>query len=129
MIYIGKLDKNKLGEYRDKLFTDEVILTEERLNSHILVEHFDEYNQLKNYIKEIVEEPDYILKDNRHYDTIILLKNISDINKYGRVVIKLILSCDKEHPKNSIITLMRLNERTWRQTLKNRGDIIFDKRI
>jgi len=127
LIYIGKLDKNKLGEYKNKLITDEVVLTEERLAKHILDKHFKEYIQLKDYIKEIIENPDYIVKDNRHYDTIILLKNIESICKYGRVVVKLILSRDEKHSKNSIITLMRLNERTWNQTLKNRGDIIFDK--
>ncbi len=25
--YIGKLDKNKLGKYKDKIITDEVVLT------------------------------------------------------------------------------------------------------
>lgn len=40
-------------------------------------------------------------------------------------MIKLALGQDEEHNKNSIITLMRLNERTWEQTIKNRGKIIW----
>ena len=35
------------------------------------------------------------------------LKEIDDIGKNGRVVIKLALGKDKEHNKNSIITLMK----------------------
>ena len=55
----------------------------------------------------------------------IYLKQVKNIEKNGRVVIKLALGQDKEHNKNSIITMMKLNNRTWKQTLKNRGKIIW----
>ncbi len=126
--YIGKLDKNKLGKYRDKIITDDVVLTNERLEEHILKYHKKEYEQLSQYIKDIIENPDIILDDNRNKDTIIMLKNISEIDKNGRVVIKIAVAEDNKHPKNSIITLMKLNDRTWKQTLKNRGNIIFEKK-
>ena len=48
-----------------------------------------------------------------------------NIGKNGRVVIKLALGQDEEHNKNSIITMMKLNKRTWNQTIKNRGKIIW----
>ncbi len=38
MQYIGKLDKSKLGEYANKIVTDEVILTDERIE-HIKEHH------------------------------------------------------------------------------------------
>lgn len=125
MQYITNLDRKKLGIYESKLITGEVILTDERLCEHILLFHEEEYKQLKPYIKSIIEEPDYIVEDNRHEDTMIYLKEIDDIGKNGRVVIKLALGKDKEHNKNSIITLMKLNKRTWNQTIKNRGNIIW----
>lgn len=125
MQYITNLDRKKLGIYESKLITEEVILTDERLYEHILLFHEEEYKQLKPYIKRIIEEPDYIVEDNRHEDTMIYLKEIDDIGKNGRVVIKLALGKDKEHNKNSIITLMKLNKRTWNQTIKNRGNIIW----
>ncbi len=127
MEYIGKLDIEKLGEYKNKIITQEVVLTEERLRNHILLFHQKEYEKLKPYLKEIIEEPDIILDDNRNKDTIILLKKIEQISKNGRVVIKIAVAEDNEHPKNSIITLMQLNDRTWKQTLKNRGDKIYKK--
>ena len=123
--YIANLDKNKLGIYGNKLISEEVILTEERLYEHILLFHEEGYKQLKPYIKSIIENPDYIVEDNRHEDTMIYLKQIDDISKNGRVVIKLALGKDEEHNKNSIITLMKLNKRTWNQTIKNRGKIIW----
>ncbi len=121
MQYITKLDRNKLGEYGKMLITEEVILTDERLYEHILLFHEDEYKQLRPYIKNIIENPDYIVEDNRHMDTMIYLKQVKEIEKNGRVVIKLALGQDKEHNKNSIITMMKLNKRTWKQTIKNRG--------
>ena len=128
MQYITNLDRKKLGIYKDKLITEEVILTDERLYEHILLFHREEYKQLRPYIKSIIENPDYIVEDNRHKDTMIYLKEIENIGKNGRVVIKLALGNDKEHGKNSIITLMKLNRRTWNQTIKNRGKIIWKSR-
>lgn len=127
MQYIANLDKKKLGIYGTKIITDKVVLTDERLYEHILLYHEKEYRQLRSYLKCIIERPDYILKDNRHEDTLIYLKKIENIDKSGRVVIKLALGKDKEHNKNSIITLMKLNKRTWNQTIRNRGKIIWKK--
>ena len=125
MQYIGNLDKHKLDKYKNKMITDEVILTKERLEGHILITHKDDYNQLSGYLKHIIEDPDIIIDDNRYENTIIVLKRIPKIKSYARVVIKVAVSEDIKHTKNSIITLMKLNDRTWKQTLKNRGDVIF----
>ena len=127
MQYITNLDKKKLGIYEKKIITEEVILTDERLYEHILLFHEEEYKQLRRYIKNIIEDPDYIVEDNRHEDTMIYLKQIEEISKNGRVVIKLALGKDEEHSKNSILTLMKLNKRTWKQTIRNRGKIIWKK--
>lgn len=127
MQYITNLDREKLGAYKNRLLTEEVILTDERLHGHILLFHEEEYKQLKPYIKSIIEDPDYIVEDNRHNDTMIYLKQIDNIAKNGRIVIKLALGQDEEHNKNSIITLMKLNKRTWNQTIRNRGKIVWKK--
>ena len=127
MQYITNLDRKKLGVYENKLITEEVILTDERLYEHILLYHGEEYKQLRPYIKTIIENPDYIVEDNRHEDTMIYLKQIDGIGKNGRVVIKLALGQDEEHNKNSIITLMKLNKRTWKQTIRNREKIIWKR--
>lgn len=125
MQYITNLDRKKLGVYENIIITEEVILTDERLYEHILLFHEEEYKQLRPYIKSIIEYPDYIIEDNRHENTMIYLKQINDIGKNGRVVVKLAIAKDEEHNKNSIITLMKLNKRTWQQTIKNRGKIIW----
>ena len=127
MQIIAHLDIDKLGKYKEKLITNEVVLTNERLHNHILLLHKKDYVQLKDYLQDIIENPDLIIEDNRHSDTMIYLKKIKNLGKHGRVVIKLALAQDNEHPKNSIITLMRLNDRTWKQTINNRGKFIWKK--
>ena len=76
MQIIAHIDIDKLGNYKDKLITDEVVLTDERLHNHILIVHKKDYEQLKDYLQEIIESPDFIIEDNRHINTMIYLKNI-----------------------------------------------------
>lgn len=66
MQIIKKLDKEKLGCYKDKIITDQVVLTDERLYQHILVCHGSDYRDLKPYIKDIIKYPDFIIVDNKH---------------------------------------------------------------
>ena len=65
-ITIAKLNKNILGKYKQKIITSDVILTEERLNNHILKYYKIEYLQISAYIKIIIEKPDLIIEDNSH---------------------------------------------------------------
>ncbi len=55
MQYIGRLDRNKLGIYKNKILTDEVILTEERIK-HIKERHprwlWELYRVYKRYNKK-----------------------------------------------------------------------------
>lgn len=125
MQFICKINKNILGKYKYKIISNDVILTQERLENHILLYHKKDYEQLAPYLKDIILNPDFIIDDNRHEDTLIFLKEINEISKYGRIVLKLALGKNNVYNKNSIITLMRLNKRTWNQTINNRGDIIF----
>ena len=125
--FVGKLNLKLIAKYKNKINTDEVILTHERLE-HIYSYHSKDYEELKDYIKSIIEEPDYIIEDTANKDTLILLKNIIDINKKARIVIKLATEIDnKLYTKNSIITLMRQRDKSYLQTLNNKGKIIFDK--
>jgi len=127
-INIGKINKQNIGEYKNKIITDDLILTYERLNKHILLYHEKEYCQLENYIKGVIQEPDLVLEDKDNKDTLIFLKHIEEINKKARVVVKLATNKqDKIYNKNSIITIMRQRDKSWKQTIKNKGKIIFIK--
>lgn len=79
MQYIGKLDSNKLGKYKDKIITTGIVLTDERLYKYILIEHNMDYKQPKDYSKDIIENPDIILEDNKNINTI---RELFEVDKF-----------------------------------------------
>ena len=117
--YIGKLDRNKLGEYKDKVITDDVILTNERLQ-HIKEHHPGDYEHYGKYIKNIIEDPDYILDDTKNIDTVLYMKNIIEEGKNIQLVIKLSTNINNENNKNSVLTLWKIKDKTFRQFVRNK---------
>ena len=59
MQYIGNLDKEKLGNYKNKIITEKVIMTNERIE-HIQKRHPGDYEKYINYVPDIIKDPDYI---------------------------------------------------------------------
>ena len=119
MQYIGKIDREKLGKYKEKLITTEVILTEERIK-HIKEHHPVDYEKYRMYIKEIIVDPEYILEDNKNTDTVLYMKNIKSNNKNVQTVIKLNTNQKQINKKNSILTLWKIKDSTYKQLLRNR---------
>lgn len=126
MRYIGKLDKNKLGEYGQKIVTFDVILTEERLK-HIQERHPGDYEKYGIYMEEIVSNPNYVLEDNKNTDTIIMLKRIQQEGKNIQLVIKLSTGVDKKRNKNSVLTLWRVRNSTYKQLIKHKKILYKDE--
>lgn len=124
MQYIGKLDRNKLGKYKDKIYTEHVILTSERIE-HIRKRHPGDYERCIQYIPDIIENPDYILEDNEHENTILILKNIKANNDNIQVVIKLQTIMDKINRNNSILTFWHIRDRNYKSTIRN-NKIIYE---
>ena len=60
MQYIGQLDKNKLGRYKDKIKTLDIIITNERIE-HINKRHPGDYEKYIIYLSNCIKNPDYIL--------------------------------------------------------------------
>ncbi len=53
MRYIGKIDKEKLGEYSDKIVTDNVIMTNERIEHTQKKRHPGDYEKYIEYVPDI----------------------------------------------------------------------------
>lgn len=64
MQYIGKIDRNKIGKYKNDVITEDVILTSERIE-HIKEHHPGDYEEYNKYISEIIHNSDYILNDKK----------------------------------------------------------------
>lgn len=62
MHYIGKIDIEIYKCVTEDIQTDEVIITDERI-LHIKDRHPNDFERYCGYMREIVEEPDYIHED------------------------------------------------------------------
>lgn len=114
---IIKIDIEKLGEYSKKLLSDEVILTEERIQ-HIKEHHPGDYEKYSKYISDVLCFPDYILEDNKNRETVLYMKTLEVCNKKLQIVVR--LNTSEIGKKNSILTLWKVKEKTYNQLLRNR---------
>lgn len=87
MQYIGKIDKEKYKLITEDITTEDVILTDKQVE-HIKERHPKDYEQYFKYISEIVENPDYIIRDTKP-NTGFLLKEFLDKNKRFQLILRL----------------------------------------
>lgn len=101
MHYIGKINKDKLGKYKNKIVVDSVVLTEER-KQHIYNNHSQDYEIIISNIDRVVLKPREILEDAKNKDTLFFIDKLERNNL--NVVVKLNTSNNDEHPHNSVMT-------------------------
>ena len=122
--YIGKIDKARFKNITEDITTDEVILTDRQVE-HIKERHPNDYEQYFKYIKDIVENPDYIVRDTKP-NTGFLLKEFTEDDKRFQLILRLHTSDDNKEYKNSIITFLKVSEKKYKQYLRNK-EIIWKK--
>ena len=97
---IGKIDREKYGN----LATDEVVLTPLQ-KEHIQEKREKTYQKYKEQLAEILADPDYILEDPKHEETVLVFKRFTN---FAEIVLR--LSTGTGDKKNSIITLWEIKE-------------------
>lgn len=115
---IGKIDIEIYKCITEDITTDEVIITDERIG-HIKKRHPNDYERYCRYMKEIVEDPQYIIETIKP-KTALILKEFNDGTEPFKTVLRLKTSEDNEGYKNSIITFMKINEKEWRRLINNK---------
>lgn len=115
---VGKIDRNIYKCVTEDIVTDEVIITDERIQ-HIKERHPNDYERFCDYIPDILANPDYIIKANKP-DTATILKSIKHNGERFQLILRLKTSKDKPEFKNSVITFLNINERTWNKYLRNK---------
>ena len=118
MYLVGKIDIDIYNCITKDITTDEVIITDERIQ-HIKEHHPNNYEQYYSYMRSIIENPEYIIEANKP-NTALILKSFSNGNETFKTVLRLITSSDNSKFKNSIITFMKINEKEWNRLLKNK---------
>ena len=116
---ICRIDKSIYECITKNIKTDEVIITNERIN-HINEHHPNSYDIIYPFLSKALEAPDYILEDKKYKDTGLVLKNITDNNVRMQVVLKIQTSSENPEYKNSIISAWQISESRWENYIKNR---------
>lgn len=122
-INIGKIDRKIFKEINENIITDEVILTHERY-THIIERHKEDFELYGDMLLEIIQNPDYILKDTKNVDTAMVIKHIEKTNI--NVILRLAVMNDKIHNKNSIMTFYRVRDRNLKK-LQEKNKTIYKK--
>ena len=115
---VGKIDIEKYRVVSDKIITDEVIITDERIQ-HIKERHPNDFERYSQYLSQIVESPDYILEANKP-NTAFLLKEFVDSEERFQLILRLAVEGDHPGYKNSVITFLRVEEKRYRRYLRTK---------
>ena len=115
MKFIGKIQRC----IYQCIANDEVIITDERIR-HVKERHPNDYEKYWGYLKNIVEDPDFIIESNKP-NTALILKEVRESDeKRFKTVLRLNVSTDNPNFKNSIITFMKINEKEWSRLIRNK---------
>jgi len=116
--YVGKLDRDIYRCVSDDITTDEVIITEERIQ-HIQERHPNDWERFVEYIPQIVADPDYIIEANKP-NTAVILKKIEANGEKFKLILRLKIKSDPAEYKNSIMSFWYIGDTTWKKNLKNK---------
>ena len=113
--FLGYINTSALEKEFGKLQTCETIVTNERLD-HIKARHSTDYVLFEKYGTECIQNPDYIIKDNKNIGTVFMVKRLPDTNL--NVVSRLSLDTDKNGLKNSVMTFYRIRDRNLKKLIE-----------
>ena len=116
--HVTRLNIEKYKCVSEDIITDEVIITDERIQ-HIKDHHPNDYERFSTYIAAAIESPDYIIED-KQPATAMVLKHIEESGEHFRLAVRLATSNDNPEYKNSVLTFLKIREKEWRRLLKNK---------
>ena len=120
---IGNINPQLLEAEFGKLQTSETIITNERKN-HILLLHYEDYSLFEKYAKEIIENPEIIIKDEKNIGTVFMVKRLPSTNL--NIVLRLALNFDNSGLKNSVMTAYRIRNKNLKK-MEKKNKILYKK--
>lgn len=118
MNFVCKLNRELYKVVTEDIRTDEVIITDQQLK-HIRERHPDISNSVMENLSDMIRNPDYIIDTDRP-NTANILKRLEVNGKKYQLILRLKTDTDPADFKNSIITMMTVNEKRYLQYLRNR---------
>lgn len=117
MYYITKIDIEKYRCIAQDITTDEVIITEERIQ-HIEEHHPGHYEIIGPLLKDALDAPEYILEDT--VNTGLILKTIEKEGINVKIVLRVHTSNDPDRFVNSIISAWHIRDKEYRRLIRNK---------
>ena len=116
---IWKIDVEKYKCIAPDIATDEVVITQERID-HINDRHPGDYQDIEPFLGAALKQPDYILEDTKHKDTGLILKRIEENGLRFQMVLKIHTSVGDPKFKNSILSVWKISEERWISYINNK---------
>ena len=115
---IGRIDVEKYKVVSEHIRTDEVVITDERIQ-HIRDRHPQDLERYSMYLQDMVENPQYILEANKP-DTAFILKGYVEDGERLQLILRLAVEGDKPGYKNSVITFLKVEEKRFKRYLRTK---------
>lgn len=116
--FICNLDLNIYKVITTSIVTTQVIITDRQLE-HIRERHPDISESVIAQLEKIISSSDYIIETDMP-STANILKHLEINGKGYQLILRIKTDSDPVEFQNSIITLMSVNEKRYRQYLRNR---------
>ncbi|MFQ8751040.1 MAG: PBECR2 nuclease fold domain-containing protein [Faecalibacterium prausnitzii] len=116
--FICNLDPTIYKVITTSIVTTQVIITDRQLE-HIRERHPDISESVIEQLEKIISSPDYIIETDMP-STANILKHLEINGKGYQLILRIKTASDPVEFQNSIITLMSVNEKRYRQYLRNR---------
>ena len=116
--FICDLDPEIYGQVVPSITTFHVVITDKQLE-HIRQRHPDISETVMARLAEVILSPDYIIETDMP-NTANVLKQLEFNGKNYQLVLRIRTDSDPQEFQNSIITFMSVNEKRYRQYLRNR---------
>ncbi|MDO4554936.1 MAG: PBECR2 nuclease fold domain-containing protein [Lachnospiraceae bacterium] len=112
---LGKINMSILEIEFGKIQTDDIIVTNERIN-HIKNHHPEDFELFLRYGESCVQNPDLIIRDIKNMGTVFMVKKLKDTNL--NVVVRVVLKTDDSKLSNSVMTFYRIRERNLKKLIE-----------
>ena len=127
MRVVGRIDIERYSACTNKrIITDEVVLTQNRVQHIIERRGIDFYEKYVNRFSEIICDPDYLFKDARD-NTALASKMFYENGEAVNIVLRLAVEGDNPEYKNSIISAVKEGESRFNQRLRNNTPVYVRK--
>ena len=120
---LGKINTKLLEKKFGKIKSDEIIITNERIE-HIKKRHSEDYELFIKYGVSCIDAPDLIILDKKNKGTVFMIKKLFETNI--NVVVRIVLQDDNINFKNSIMTFYRIRDKNLKKLI-NKNEVLYKK--